>query len=51
MPGMEAREPERTETSSGLSMPPNTAPTASPIVRSAVSTSGLRSSGSLRPFA
>ena len=35
------------ETSSGLSMPPNTAPTASPIVRSAASTSGLRSSGSL----
>ena len=39
MPGMEARAPERTETSSGDVASPNVAPTALPISASAASTS------------
>jgi hypothetical protein len=51
MPGIEAREPERTETSSGFASSPKRAPAASPIRVSAVSTCGLSESGTLRPWA
>ncbi len=51
MPGMEARAPERTDTSSGDLTSPNEAPTAWPISASAASTSAFRPSGSLRPLA
>ncbi len=51
MPGIEARAPERTETSSGAAASPKVAPTARPTCASAASTSRSRSSGSLRPLA
>jgi hypothetical protein len=49
MPGIEAREPERTETSRGLSTSPKRAPTILPTSSSAAFTIGFNSSGSLRP--
>ena len=51
MPGIDARAPERTETSSGERASPNVAPTALPTCASAASTSRSRPSGSLRPLA
>ena len=51
MPGMEARAPERTETSSGAATSPKVAPTALPTMASAASTSLARPSGSLPPLA
>ena len=50
MPGMEARAPERTETSSGAATSPKVAPTALPTTASAASTSFARPSGSLPPL-
>jgi len=46
MPGMEARAPDRTDTSSGDLTSPNEAPTALPTSASAASTSALRPAGS-----
>ncbi len=45
MPGIEARAPERTDTSSGESTSPNFAPTAVPISASAASASCLQTVG------
>jgi pyruvate,orthophosphate dikinase len=45
MPGIEARAPERTETSSGLLASPNRAPTIFSTTPSAFSTSSLSSGG------
>ena len=49
MPGMDAREPERTETSSGFATSPNFAPTVSPILAIAASTSRVSPAGSFPP--
>ena len=43
MPGIEARAPERTETSSGISLSPNFMPVSFSMLVMAFSTSGLRS--------
>jgi|GEM_PF-5808102 len=43
MPGIEARAPERTDTSNGLVASPNLAPTIFSMVASAFSTSSLSS--------
>ena len=51
MPGMEARAPERTETSSGEVTSPKRAPTALPMWASAASTSRSRPSGNVLPLA
>ena len=45
MPGIEARPPERTETSSGFCASPNLAPTVFSILASAASTSAFSSFG------
>ena len=45
MPGIEARAPERTETSSGLLASPNLAPTTFSTAASAFSTSSFSSGG------
>ncbi len=45
MPGIEARAPERTDTSSGLAASPKRAPTIFSIAASAASSCGFRSAG------
>ena len=51
MPGIDARAPERTDTSSGEATSPNFAPTAVPISASAASASPFRPSGNAPPLA
>ena len=51
MPGIEAREPDRTETRSGRFSSPKRAETVSPIAASACITSLRKASGNLFPAA
>ncbi len=51
MPGIEARAPERTDTSSGLAGSPKRIPTSASIRASAASTWSFSSSGYFRPLA
>ena len=50
MPGMEARAPERTETSSGFSGSPNRDPTTDSMWSMPASTSAASASGYVRSF-